>query len=83
MTRRLVSIYLRSAAGSCLVKVTDTGISSVNNELAKDKAQEMGIYPAGTVLAYSVVEQDDYFYDKLITAEEAKEIVSNGKPAIR
>lgn len=80
---RQVSIYLRSAAGSCLVRVSSLGSGAAEAELAKDKAQELGIYPAGTVLAYSVVEQDDYFYDKLITAEEAKEIVANGECTIR
>lgn len=79
-----VSIYLRGEASSCLVKVTDTGISKWNNELARDKAQEMGIYPEGrAVLAYSVVEQDQYFYDRLITQAEAEEEIRHGQRTIR
>lgn len=65
------SIYLRGDHSSCLVKVPDVGNSVLNADLARDLAQELGIYPEGTaVLAYSVVEQDESFYNKLILETE-------------
>lgn len=71
----LRSMYLRGENSSCLVKVSDMGSQEANAELARDVATELGIYPKGpAVLVYSVVDQDEWFYDRLITEAEAKTI---------
>lgn len=78
------SMYLRGEDSSCLVKVTDMGSQEANAELARDVAAELGIYPKGpAVLVYSVVDQDEWFYNKLITQEEAERIIASGKRIIR
>lgn len=79
----LLSMYLRGQDSSCLVKVTDMGSQEANAELARDVATELGIYPKGpAVLVYSVVDQDEWFYDRLITQAEAERITQDGQRSI-
>lgn len=78
------SMYLRGETSSCLVKVSDMGSQEANAELARDVATELGIYPKGpAVLVYSVVDQDELWYDRLITQDEAERIIQDGKCPVR
>lgn len=74
---RQISYYIRGENSSCLVRVMDTGNSAINADLARDAAVELGIYPSGHCLAYSVNDQEEEFYNKLFTEDEAKAMRSN------
>jgi hypothetical protein len=78
------SMYLRGETTSSLVKIHDMGDSKANAELARDVATELGIYPKGSaVLVYSVVDQDEWFYNKLITQDEAERIIQDDECSIQ
>lgn len=78
------SYYIRgSEATSALVKVYGiSGVSSIDHHLATKEAREQGCMPAGTVIVYKVLDQEEGFYNRLITDEEAEEIRS-GQCVIR
>lgn len=80
----MISMYIRGEKSSCLVKVPDQGNQEANAELARDVAYELGIYPEGPAkLVYSVVDQDDWFYDRLIWQDEAEQIVAGSNDGKR
>lgn len=67
------SYYIRSQEGFCIVKLPDYPyVDSVLHHMAIDEAEERGICPGGTKIVYGVVEQDESWYNKFFTEDEAK-----------
>jgi len=80
----MLSYYIRGSNGTCLVRIPG-GLSNEYNKamLAVQEAEEQGCAPSGTRIIYEVVPQDEMFYNRLWTSEEAKELMTNGKRTIR
>jgi hypothetical protein len=83
---RWASFYIRSFHGFCLVKVfVDTDKCGYReNMLAVQEAEEQGCLPSTEGghprLIQEVVHQDDWWYNKLFTNEQAKEYKRVGPP---
>lgn len=71
------SFYIRGANSSVLIKLLEpTNVPSIDHHEAAREAEEMGILPGGTLLIYSVVEQDMELYNKLFTQDMADQLRS-------
>lgn len=75
----MLSYYLRGEKSSALVRIPELNITAEQKAaLAREEAIEQGCLPKGTLLVYCVIHQDEFFYNKLITQEEA-EVLKNDK----